>query len=51
MDEIIIRQVRFTSGLIESGFVHVDSSHQIVLFTDLAGNELLTYESWYPEDE
>ena len=48
--ERIVRIV-FNGGPIATGFIHINESNEITLFTDDNGNELTTYSSWYIPEE
>ena len=48
--ERIVRIV-FNDGPITTGFIHINESNKITLFTNDNGNELTTYSSWYIIEE
>ena len=45
MEKIV--KIKFNSGSIEYGYIHINENDEIVLFTDENGNELTNYSSWY----
>jgi ribosomal protein S11 len=49
MEKVV--RINFTSGELETGFIHINENNEIVMFTDENGNELLEYSSWYVSDE